>query len=171
MRTEAETISGVRVQPCPVLVLGVGNLLLRDEGVGVHVAQAMQRMELPEAVEVVDGATAGLDLLDIIAERRRVIVVDAMDGDYPAGTVIRFAPEDLARGGGSSCSLHGLDLAEVLRLSARLGIAPEETVILGVKPAAVGFGLELSTELSQLLPRVVAAVLDEIDGQEREDRS
>jgi hydrogenase maturation protease len=171
MKTAVETSDGARTRPCPILVLGVGNLLLRDEGVGVHVAQTMQRMKLPETVEAVDGATAGFDLLDIIADRRKVIVVDAMDGDYPPGTVVRLTLEDLAAGNGQASSLHRLGLAEVLGLAGRLGVAPAELVILGVKAANLEYGLELSPELDRLLPRIVELVLNEIDGHKGEDWS
>lgn len=160
-----------RTQHCPVLVLGLGNLLLRDEGVGVHVAQAMQAMELPNGVEVVDGATAGLDLLDIVASRRRVIVIDAIEGECLPGTVVRLTPGDLAPRDDALVSLHGLGLVEALSLCGRLGLAPGDVVIFGVKPAKVEYGLELSTELNRLLPRIVDLVLGEIEGCEREDQS
>lgn len=171
MTATVEPAGHARTRLCPVLVLGVGNILLRDEGIGVHVAQAVQRMPLPKKVEVVDGATAGLDLLDIIAERRKVVVIDAIDGDFPAGAVIRLTAEDLALRDGVVHSLHGLGLLEVLELSTRLGIAPEETVILGIKPARLDYGLELSPELNELLPRLIELVLGEIDEQKGEDQS
>jgi hydrogenase maturation protease len=171
MRAIVQQVSHTRTRPCPVLVLGLGNILLRDEGVGVRVVQALQSMRLPDAVEALDGATAGLALLDILADRRRVIVVDAIDGEYPPGTVIRLAPEDLAPPDGGAVSLHGLGLVEALRLSERLGISPDEVVILGVKPASLEYGLELSAELNELLPRIIELVLDEIDEREKEDQS
>jgi hydrogenase maturation protease len=159
-----------KTRPCPVLVLGLGNLLLRDEGVGVHVAQAMQSLKLPAGVEVLDGATAGLDLLDIVAHRRKVIVIDALDGDYPPGTVVRLTCRDLAPRGDAVVSLHGLALFEVLKLGERLGLSPAEVVILGVKPANLDYGLELSAELSCLLPRIINLVLDEIEAREGVDQ-
>ena len=77
---------------CPILVLGIGNILLCDEGVGVRVIEALQTMELPATVEVFDGATAGVDLLDVLADRRKVIVIDAVQADGPCGAVFRFTP-------------------------------------------------------------------------------
>ena len=75
---------------CPMLVLGVGNILLRDEGIGVRVVEAMQKLDLPPEVELFDGATAGMDLLNVLADRRKVIVIDAIEGDYEPGTVLRL---------------------------------------------------------------------------------
>ena len=171
MKAVRQQVSHPRTQPCPILVLGLGNILLRDEGIGVRVVQTLQSMDLPEAVEALDGATAGLGLLDILADRRKVIVVDALDGEYPPGTVVRLTPENLAPPNGGAVSLHGLGLVEVLKLSERLGISPDEVVILGVKPASLEYGLELSAELNELLPRIIELVLDEIDEREKEDRS
>ncbi len=74
----------------PVLVLGIGNILLRDEGVGVRVIEKLQLMDLPDGVEVVDGGTAGADLLDVIAEREKVIVIDATDVNAEPGGIVRF---------------------------------------------------------------------------------
>jgi hydrogenase maturation protease len=171
MMATAPQVIHTRNQPSPVLVLGLGNILLRDEGIGVRVAQAMQTMKLPFGVEALDGATAGLDLLDILADRRSVIVIDAIDGDYPPGTVVRLTPEELLPPNGAAVSLHGLGLVEVLRLAQRLGISPDEVVILGIKPADLDYGLELSAELSRLLPRIIELVLNEIKEREKEDQS
>ena len=101
-------------ESCPTLVLGVGNILLRDEGVGVRVVQAMERMELPPGVEVFDGATAGLDLLDVMADRRKVIVIDAIESDDVPGTVIRLGPEHLMPRSDQGMSLHEVGFVESL---------------------------------------------------------
>jgi hydrogenase maturation protease len=146
----------------PMLVLGLGNILLSDEGVGVRVVESMERMNLPHGVELFDGATAGLDLLDAIAGRRKVIVIDAMQGDLGPGTVLRLGPEDLASPAGPGLSLHEVGLLEALAAAGRLGIAPEEVVILGVKPKDCSYGLALSPEIESLLPKVAEAVLAEL---------
>ena len=79
----------------PILVLGIGNILLRDEGVGVRVIERMLKMRLPDNVELVDGGTAGADLLDVLAERKKVIVIDAVQADCEPGTVLKFTADDL----------------------------------------------------------------------------
>jgi hydrogenase maturation protease len=151
------------VPPCPVLVLGLGNILLRDEGVGVHVATALQQLDLPPGVECVDGATAGLDLLDILAHREKVIVIDAVDSDHAPGTVLRLTPDDLAPGDAPDTSLHDIGLLETLLVARRLDISPREVVVLGVRPFVIDTGLELSPQLGALLPRILALVRAEID--------
>ena len=96
MLAQTEHSSEAQTRPCPTLVLGLGNVLLRDEGVGVRVVQALERVILPPDVEVFDGATAGVDLLDVLADRRKVVVINAIAGDSPPGTVLRLTPADLA---------------------------------------------------------------------------
>ena len=72
------------------LILGVGNVLLCDEGIGVRVIEFLQKQTLPDDIELVDGGTAGADLIDILADRETVIIVDAVRSDKPAGTIVRF---------------------------------------------------------------------------------
>lgn len=146
----------------PILVLGIGNILLRDEGVGVHVVRAMEDMRLPNDVELLDGGTAGADLLDAISDRRKLIVVDALDADVPLGTVVRMKPQDLAAGVSESLSLHEFGLAETLMMARQLSCGPGDVTVIAVRPRDTECGLELSAEMMQCLPRIIEAVLDEI---------
>jgi hydrogenase maturation protease len=147
---------------CPTLILGVGNILLRDEGVGVHVIQALGRLDLPPDVEVVDGGTAGFALVEILADRRKVIVVDAIAADCAPGTVVRLNGDDLAAPSAPPCSLHEVGLAEALGAARQLGVAPHEVIVIGVQPCQVSCGLELSPTLAALVPRIVDLVLAEL---------
>ncbi len=146
----------------PVLVLGIGNILLRDEGVGVRVIEQMQKIHLPDDVELVDGGTAGADLLDVLAERRKVIVIDAVQADCEPGTVLRFTADELVRPDGVGMSLHELGLGEALIMTRQLECAPEDVVVFGIKPKDTGCGLELSEEIAALVPKVIELVLAEI---------
>jgi hydrogenase maturation protease len=147
----------------PKLVLGLGNILLHDEGVGVRVVEAMGDLELPPDVELFDGATAGLDLLDALADRPKVVVIDAIDGDFEPGTVLRLTPEDLAPQAAQDISAHEIGLLETLTVARQLGIAPEDVVIIGVKPKDVSCGLGLSTQMASLVPRIVELVLADLE--------
>jgi hydrogenase maturation protease len=145
-----------------VLVLGIGNILLRDEGIGVHVVEALKAVALPATVEVFDGATAGIDLLDALVDRRKVIVIDAVEVDGPPGMVLRFTPADLGPQEAVALSLHQVGLLEALRMTQLIGCPPEEVVILGVKPKAVEYGLQLTDELTRTVPRILELVLSEL---------
>ncbi|MHC4084812.1 MAG: hydrogenase maturation protease [Planctomycetota bacterium] len=146
----------------PILVLGIGNILLRDEGVGVRVIEQMQKMHLPDDVELVDGGTAGADLLDVLAERKKVIVIDAVQADCEPGTVIRFSADDLTQPDRVGISLHELGLGGALKMTKQLGCEPKEVVVFGIKPLDISCGLELSEEITAAVPKVVELVLAEI---------
>jgi len=161
-----------RQSPEPRLVLGIGNLLLKDEGVGVHVVSAIEAQVaagdfvLPEGVEVCDGGTLGMDLLDLIEDRRKVIVIDAVETDAAPATVLRFTAEDLARRQAADLSLHQVGLFEALAMARQLGCAPDEVVIFGIVPKDMSPGLELSAEVAAVVPEVIRMVLAEIGGRE-----
>ena len=146
----------------PILVLGIGNILLRDEGMGVRVIEQMQKIHLPDDVELVDGGTAGADLLDVLAERQKVIVIDAVQSDCEPGTVLRFTADDLIQPDGVGMSLHELGLGEALTMTRQLGCAPKDVVVFGIKPKDTGCGLELSEEIVASVPKVIELVLAEI---------
>jgi len=147
----------------PVLVLGIGNILLRDEGVGVRVVEALGREVLPEGVELLDGGTAGADLLDTLAGRRKVVVIDALDAGAEPGAVVRLAGGELAPHDGP-LSLHEIGLAETLAMARQLGCAPHEVVVIGVQPGDVSPGLELTEPVARVVPKVVEFVLEEVRG-------
>ena len=148
---------------CPVLVLGIGNILMTDEGVGVRVVEAMNGMDLPPGVELFDGATAGLDLLDVLAEREKVVVIDAMDCDAEPGSVFRLTPDDLVPAEGAEMSAHDIGLMETLVLAGQIGIAPKQVVIFGIKPERVEAGLTLSASIAAVVPNVIDMVLAEVN--------
>ena len=146
----------------PVLILGIGNILLRDEGVGVHVVREMMALKLDDGVEVIDGGTSGADLVDTIADRRKVIVVDAMKVDEPPGTIIRFTDKELMDHPERSISMHEFGLSETLMMARQLGCAPREVVIFGVVPAILRPpALELSPQIAALVPKLIKLVLEE----------
>ncbi len=146
----------------PILVLGIGNILLRDEGIGVRVIEAMQKMHLPDNVELFDGGTTGVDLLDVLADRDKVIVIDAVQADCEPATVLRFTADDLVRPDRADISLHELGLGETVTMTRQLGCAPKDIVVLGIRTEQLGPGLELSDKIAKLVPKVVELVLTEI---------
>jgi hydrogenase maturation protease len=143
------------------LILGVGNILLRDEGVGVHAVEALQEERLPADVEALDGGTLGMDLVDMMAGRQRLIVIDAVRAGSPPGTVHRLSVEDLLRPDVPNLSLHQTGVLEALQVARHMGCAPPEVLIIGVEPHAIHYGLELSDAVSAVLPEVVELALAE----------
>jgi len=150
------------VSTAKTVVLGVGNLLLSDEGVGVHVVKRLSEMSLPSEVEVLDGGVAGLGLMNVIMGADRLIVIDAVKGGADPGSIYRFGPEDLTEyADGVTLSVHEIGILEAIRLSEFLGHAPRTTVI-GIEPRSMDTGMELSPEIREKIPRIIELVLDEL---------
>ena len=146
-----------------VVVLGLGNLLLKDEGIGVHVAHALQDVSSPGnvALEVIDGGTLP-DTLVSLGEVDKLVVVDAVRGGEVPGAIYRFRPEDISLENEMLTSLHQINLLEDLWMTERFGQKPKEVVIIGVEPEDMSLGLELSDKLQQLIPRLIKVVLEEV---------
>lgn len=144
-----------------LLILGIGNLLLADEGVGVHAAQALMKKELPEGVAVMDIGTAILEALPELERADRVIVIDAVLAGKEAGTVYRIAYDDCEKPE-RIASVHGFDLSRVLAMTSRETL-PCVTVI-GVEPARIGWSVELSPPVAGALETVLQAVEAEMYG-------
>lgn len=147
----------------PFLVLGIGNTLLSDEGIGVHVIEQMQAISTPEHVEIIDGGTSGVDLLDILADRDTVIVVDAVDTGCRPGTVLRFGIDQLIKKDHPYISMHEVGIAETIRMTEQLGCAPKEVIVFGIQPKTIQCGLELSKDIEHVVQEVVELILIECD--------
>jgi len=146
----------------PILVLGVGNLLLKDEGVGVHVARKLMEMDLPSHVEVLEGGTGGFDLVDEIEGRKKVIVVDTAKAGKPPGTMYRMTTEDIEETEKAHISLHEIDMTDLLKLADLFKIEKPEIVIIGIEPKDMETpSLELSPEIEAVIPKVIDVVLKE----------
>ena len=154
---------GSDASPGRVVVLGVGNLLLSDEGVGVHVANKLMEMDLPPEVDVVEGGTDGFRLMNVVTGASRLIVVDAIKGGGPPGSIYRFDIEDAPTYPDEyKTSVHQIGILEVVHLSELIGEAPETTII-GVEPKSLEMGMELSPAVKAKVSRVIELVLEEIN--------
>jgi hydrogenase maturation protease len=141
-----------------ILVMGLGNLLLGDEGVGVHVAQALLKTTAPDGVTVLDVGTAVLDALFDLDEADFVIVIDAVVAGGAPGTVYRVPFEQMLHPE-MIPSMHGFDLSRVLALTGRQ--TSPEILVIGVEPATIDWSLELSPEVRNALPAVIDQVKKE----------
>lgn len=144
------------------LVLGIGNILLKDEGIGVRVVEYLHKCPLPENVELLDGRTASADFIEVLSNRQHVIIVNAADLDAPAGTVLRLTPQDWLSKRENPLSLHDLDIPQTLAMAHILGCAPRNVVCLAIAPESSKPGMELSDTLKPLVPKIADMVLKEI---------
>lgn len=145
-----------------MLVMGIGNILLRDAGIGVRVIEYLQRQTMPCDVEIIDGKTVGPDLVNVLSGRRAVIIVDAVDFESPPGTILRMTPGEWQTALEKSLSLHDLDIPQTLAMTRSLGCAPETVICLGIVPEIIQPGMTLSQTLASLVPAIAQHVLEEI---------
>lgn len=142
------------------IVLGLGNPLMSDEGIGVRIVERLQKRatQFPE-VEFLDAGTGGMNVLHLIANRKKAIIVDcALMGQAP-GTICRFAPDDVKSVKQvSHFSLHDVDILKVLELSRQLDECPPEVIIFGIEPEKVEQGTTLSLILAARMGEYVQLV-------------
>jgi hydrogenase maturation protease len=142
------------------LIIGIGNMLCCDEGVGVQVIQQMEFMELPGHIELLDMGTSTTDLISHLEGVKKLIVIDAMKTGGIPGEIHKCKPEDLMSKGEEAISLHEVNLLETLTTAKQMG-KEIDTVIIGVEPKVIDWGLELSEEVKKKIPAIIEAVLKE----------
>ena len=146
-----------------VLVLGVGNLVMGDDGVGIRVVQQLQReYSFPRSVELVDGGTLGLDLLPVLEGRSHLIMVDAVETGKEPGTCVRLAGEELPIALETKLSPHQMGLKDLLSVARLMGQSPGEMVLIGVQPGSIQMGTEMTREVSLQVESMKGAVLKEL---------
>lgn len=146
-----------------ILVLGVGNILLQDEGFGVHLVRAMASTAWPPQVEFIDGGTAGMEMLHLFTGVSFLIIIDSLDAKTEPGSIFKFNPGDIANlPKGMGVSFHDIGLLEVLQVAGVLDCLPE-TVIFGVQPKTIDWGLDLTPELREAKNKAIALVTQEIE--------
>jgi hydrogenase maturation protease len=148
-----------------ILILGLGNILLKDEGVGVRVVEKIKDMALPPDVEVMDGGTMGLDLQYYIEGRKKVIVVDAVQAGDAPGTMYRFTDNNIADKKSLLRSAHGFDFADALKLSEFFKKKPGEVVFIGIEPESLDEGMELTPTIEKRVPALIELVMRELENK------
>ena len=140
-------------------IVGIGNILQKDDGVGVWVIQQLQEEGL-EGVEIVDAGTAVYDLLPTFMENERLIVVDSLKADHAPGTIYRLTADELKWREGKS-SLHEIHFLDLLKMIQKLGHHPEVTVI-GIEPEEICYHLGLSESVADKIPQIITLLKKEI---------
>jgi hydrogenase maturation protease len=160
----AEGYTGKEPQPPQITILGVGNILLSDEGVGVRVIEQLdQRYEFPDNVRILDGGVLGVRLMGVIGSTDILIVVDAVKNQQPPGTLYRLADEEVPRRVLAKQSMHQLDLPEVLALCSAIDKNPR-TVVVGVEPEDItSMNVELTPTIAAKVNDLLGMVLTELD--------
>lgn len=150
--------------PDKTLILGLGNTLLRDEGLGVHLVERLREQhQFPEEVQIVDGGTLGLDLLPYLAGVGRLLVVDAVVFDAEPGGLIRLEGDAIPYQSALKVSPHQAGLQDVLAMARLQGCLPPTVVVWGMQPASFHeWGMTLTGVVEARLADLMDAVLAEL---------
>lgn len=148
-----------------VVVVGIGNILLRDEGIGVRVIEELKKFKLPKNVEAHDCGTSGIGILNLLDRFDKAIIVDAVQCGERPGTIYRFNLDEIKTKSktGKMTSLHDLDFITALEIGRKTSNLPAEIVVIGVEPKVIEPGLEPSPEVRKAIPEVIHAILKEIE--------
>jgi hydrogenase maturation protease len=145
-------------------VIGIGNLLFKDEGIGVHAIRALEALELPDCIdlELIDAGTSP-NLAAILDDAiDKLVIIDAVKAGGKPGEIYRIKTEDLTFEESKEISIHELGLRQNLKMMELAGKKPEEVIIIGVEPEEIGWGTDLSPLIERKMPRIIKMILKEI---------
>lgn len=146
-----------------IVVLGIGNILLSDEGVGVRVVEALaDGWRLPPEVEVIDGGTSAMEMLEQLENLDLLIVVDCVRGGRPPATHVLLRGDAVPVFFRTKLSPHQVGLSDVLANLEFIGRSPAETIIIGVEPESMALGMALTSAVAARVPELVALAVGEI---------
>ena len=139
------------------LILGLGNILLQDEGIGVHTLRELEKLTWPENIDLLDGGTGGFVLLSLFEDYKNLVIIDATLSSEPEGTIKVLKPK-FAKDFPKSLSTHELGLKDMIESAILLGKVPDISLItVSINPEQI-MNIELTPELKALIPEVVETV-------------
>lgn len=145
------------------IILGVGNIILSDEGVGVHAVKLLrQYFSFPSTVDIVDGGTMGIELFEVLANKDLLIIVDTLRAGEAPGTVVRLAGRAVPQFFQNQLSPHQVGISDLLACLQLSGVAPKEIVLLGVEPETLELGLGLSPVVASAISYLLDGILAEL---------
>ena len=146
-----------------IALIGLGNILLKDEGVGVHAVEALKRnCEFPEEVRLIDGGTLGLDLLPLIEGLEKILFVDAMDLKKEPGTIAVIEDQEIPSLLEPKLSLHHVGLSDLLFASRFMGNQPAKMALVGIQPETMEIGLDLSPAILHRFEELLQTVVGKL---------
>ena len=147
-----------------IAVLGLGNILLSDEGVGVHVVNILkERYAFPPEVSIIDGGTMGLDLLPIFQESDRILIIDAADFRKPSGYVGTVEGDAIAAVLNTKLSVHHIGLADLLFTAKLMRETPLELHLVGIQPHSLDVGITLSDQILSKMDMIIELTVRKLE--------
>lgn len=143
-----------------IVVLGVGNILLTDEGLGVHVVEDLKaNYNFTPQISLIDGGTMGMELLTYMRGMKKILLVDAVNGGEAPGTIYEFPHRELEQYFTDHISVHEVGMQDILRIRAIQENPLEDAIVIGVEPESLEVGFEPSESVQHALPEVKDRVL------------
>jgi hydrogenase maturation protease len=162
MNSADQMRGGVQAPPRSVVVMGVGNLLLTDDGFGVHVINSLKDTVFPSNIKLIEAGVVSHQLIPLFHEIDVLIVIDSVEAGDTPGSLFKFSPDELEFKSGQKSSLHQLSLIDVLQMTELTGKKPE-TIIIAVQPKDItSWSLELTAEIKATIPRVKELIFEEL---------
>lgn len=147
-----------------ITILGIGNTLYQDEGVGVHVLSLLEKeFKNDPSVEIIEGATDGMLLLEPVEDTDHLIVVDAINAGKPGGTIITLQGEEIPAYYGIKMSVHQVGFQEVLWAARLRDRYPKNIIMFGLQPTSLELGIELTETNQRRLPELATLVIQQVN--------
>lgn len=154
-----------------IAVLGLGNILLQDEGVGVHAIEAIRKdYAFPKNVRLIDGGTMGLDLISFIEGMDKVIIIDAVNFKKAPGTIAIIEDEDIPAFLSAKLSVHQIAFPDVLSALKLLGTMPAKMTLIGIQPEIIETGIEMSEAVNKKFDKLIRTVIEKLNEWGIEER-
>jgi len=145
-----------------VAIIGIGNILRKDDGIGVHVINELEKEGLTSTIQLVDGGTSTLDMLGYFLDYERIIVVDCLKAGYEPGTIYKIKAEDIKNYKKESLSIHDVQILDVVKMANMMERFPS-VVIFGIEPKEIEFDLEMSDVMKSKIPEVIKLIKKELE--------
>ncbi|AGF57830.1 hydrogenase maturation protease [Clostridium saccharoperbutylacetonicum] len=149
------------------VIIGIGNILLKDDGVGVCVIRQLEKENLPSTIELVDGGTSTLDTLSYFLEYNKVIIIDCLKAGYKPGTIYKINPEDINGYKKENLSIHDVQILDVVQMANMLGKFPK-VVIFGIEPEEICLDTEITETMKNKIPEIIKHIKAELNMKEDE---
>jgi len=144
-----------------IAIIGIGNIILKDDGFGIHVIKELEKENLPQWVSLVDGGTSTLDMLSYFIDYKNIIIIDAIKLGAASGTFYKINYKDLKKYKASNMSVHDIQILDVIKMAKLMGADPN-VVIYGVEPDEITYDLELSNTIKDKIPNVISYIKKEL---------
>ena len=147
-----------------IAVIGIGNILMKDEGVGCHAANLLlSEYEFKPEITIIDAGTTGTDLLPYLEEHDRIIILDAVEFEQEPGFIGSIENDDILARLTTKMSMHHMGITDVLSTAKLLDIVPSQLFLLGMQPKDISVGMELTDVVRQRLPRMLEVAIMKLD--------